>query len=141
MARDLGPHGGRCNLIRPAAISRQAENRKIGGLMLEAEQQYGFPSAGEFFVTKMMLAGNAAARMEAYHVSDLVAWLCTDAASHINGADFRVMAGEISLMSTPGPVRSVFREDRWSFDALNEPTVASYLHKHMHNRFLPQGPS
>jgi 3-oxoacyl-[acyl-carrier protein] reductase len=138
IARDLGPFGARCNMLRPCAISRQAEDTKIGGLILEAEQKYGFPSAGDLWVTKMMVAAEAAAKLESHHIADFATWLCTDEAAHLNGQNFRVMGGEISLMSDPIPLRSVFSTDRWDLKKLNDYTVASYLHKHLTNRFLPQ---
>ncbi len=48
----------------------------------------------------------------------LVVFLCTDGANNINGWDFIVGAGEISLVSLPAKERSVFSEELWTQDQL-----------------------
>jgi len=137
IAREVGPYNVRCNLIRPAAMTRMAADNKSDiskKLTYEAEQKYGFPSVGDIWATKKYSSPGAAPDMSADHIADFAAWLCTDEAAHINGEDFMVMAGEIALMSAPHVIRSSFREGRWDLASLN----ANYIHKDLKNRFLPQ---
>jgi len=131
IARDFGPHGVRANLIRPAAMSRQATNSRNQELIIEAEKTYGFKSSADYWLTEI-LGDN----LTPEHVSDFIAWLCTDEAAHINGCDFRVMGGEISLLAEPHPIRTVYRDERWTIDALNKPSVAGNLYGHLHNKYL-----
>ena len=53
-------------------------------------------------------------------VSPLVVFLCTDAAAHVNGRDFIVGGGEISLVSLPEKQRSVFTAGRWTQEELQK---------------------
>jgi NAD(P)-dependent dehydrogenase (short-subunit alcohol dehydrogenase family) len=135
IARDLGPFNVRCNAIRPGAASRHGKNTKNGELIVEAEEKYGFPLCGDIWVKEFRAQPG---HYDPRHIADFVAWLCTDAASHINGMDFQVMGGEIGLMTQPLPERLVYRRDGWDLANLNDPTVSRYLVGHLKNRFLPK---
>lgn len=50
----------------------------------------------------------------------LPAILCTDAATNINGWDFIVGGGEISLVSLPDKERTIYCEDHWTVDQLEK---------------------
>jgi hypothetical protein len=43
-----------------------------------------------------------------------MAFLATDAAANINGCDFMVAAGFVSLLNQPDVVRSIYKEGRWT---------------------------
>jgi hypothetical protein len=53
-------------------------------------------------------------------VAPLVVYLCTDAAANINGRDFIVGGGEISLVSLPDKERTIYCEDAWTVDQLEK---------------------
>jgi 3-oxoacyl-[acyl-carrier protein] reductase len=48
-----------------------------------------------------------------------VVWLCTDAASNVNGRTFHVRGDSIALLSEPGPERLIVQEGGWTLDALD----------------------
>ena len=50
----------------------------------------------------------------------MVVWLCTDAASGVNGRTFHVRGDTYALLSEPGPERVIVREGGWTLDALDE---------------------
>ena len=53
-------------------------------------------------------------------VAPLVVYLCTDAAAHINGRDFLVGGGEISLVSLPEREKTIYSEEMWTVERLTE---------------------
>jgi hypothetical protein len=48
------------------------------------------------------------------NVAPLVVWLATDAARNVNGQMFLAMAGMISLLNYPAPVRTSTSARRWT---------------------------
>ncbi len=53
------------------------------------------------------------------HVAPLVVWLCTDAASNVNGRTFVVGGDMIGIYPEPAPERVIVREGGWDLDALD----------------------
>ncbi len=97
IARDMGGYGVRSNAIRPRAATRLV----ISDEMKAAAQRGG-------------AAGMGLAGLEAFEkanpaegVAPFVVWLCTDAASNVNGRDFLVSGSTIGLYSLPELVKSV----------------------------------
>ena len=52
-------------------------------------------------------------------VAPLVVWLCTDAASNVNGQDFYVGGNEVGLYAELELERLLYREGGWDLDALD----------------------
>jgi hypothetical protein len=52
-------------------------------------------------------------------VATMVVWLCSDAASKVNGRTFYVGGDEIGLWSEPELTRSLSREGGWTLDTLD----------------------
>ncbi|MFN8027942.1 MAG: hypothetical protein U0W40_16735 [Acidimicrobiia bacterium] len=52
-------------------------------------------------------------------ISPLVVWLCTDAASHVNGRTFHVRGDDYGLLSEPAPEITVHQTGGWDLDALD----------------------
>lgn len=141
IARDLGPHGVRCNAIRPGAVSRMRADPKASEIAHEAEEVHGFPCAwNQFLVRDMISSLNEAPEtdLDPEHIANFVLWLCSDAAANVNGLTFRVAGGEIGLMTDPEISRSVFRAGGWDYKSLNQPQVRNYLLGGLVNRFRGQ---
>ena len=51
-------------------------------------------------------------------VAPIVVFLATDAAASINGCIFDSFGGEIALYNHPAPVKSIYKEGRWTLDEL-----------------------
>jgi len=135
VARDLGPYNVRCNMIRPAAVTKRVGAKKMSGLVHQAEVEFGFPSAAEFWTTKIDFPN-----LDPVFIADFSTWLCTDAASHINGRTFRVHGSEISLMSDPQAIRTIFANGRWDFDSLaSSATAGQRLHGELVNPYKGRG--
>jgi NAD(P)-dependent dehydrogenase (short-subunit alcohol dehydrogenase family) len=112
IARDMGGYGVRSNAIRPRAATRLV----ISDEMKAAAQRGGASGMG--------LAG-----LEAFEkanppegVAPFVVWLCTDAASNVNGRDFLVSGSTIGLYSLPEIVKSVNNTtgELWKLDDLDK---------------------
>jgi 3-oxoacyl-[acyl-carrier protein] reductase len=136
IARDLAPFGGRANLIRPAAITTMGMDKKIHELIRECEIGFGIKSTEHRWISRQQVP--TATDRTPDHIADFVVWLCTDAAAHINGKDFSVRGSEISLNAIPFALRTIYREGRWDFDALTNKSVATNLHGHLSNEFVPK---
>jgi 3-oxoacyl-[acyl-carrier protein] reductase len=138
IVRDLGPYGVRVNLIRPIAITRMSLNEKLTQLMDECEKGWGMKALEHFWVTRLFVDP---LDLSTHHCADFVVWLCTDAAAHVNGRDFRVLGSEIGLFAVPFPARSIYRDGRWDMDSLTHSVVAQNCHAHLQNEYLPKEPN
>jgi NAD(P)-dependent dehydrogenase (short-subunit alcohol dehydrogenase family) len=117
-ARELGRFGVRCNAIRPSAASYtalhsyQERTARWTDLMNITMRPRGAPPQ----------AANASFDPDARpprKVSPFVVWLCTDAASHINGRTFHVYGDYVSLFTEPSAERTIFTRGGWDLDGLD----------------------
>jgi hypothetical protein len=72
-------------------------------------------------------------------IAPLVVYLCTDAAANINGRDFIVGGGEVSLMSQPIQERTIYREGGWDLDSL-ERVFPGAIGRYVTNPKPPEAP-
>jgi 3-oxoacyl-[acyl-carrier protein] reductase len=112
IARDMGGYGVRSNAIRPRAATRLT----ISDEMKAAAQRGGAAGMGlqGLQMFEKMNPPDA--------IGPFVAWLCTDAASNVNGRDFLVAGNTIGLYSLPEIVKKIDnpREDKiWALDDLD----------------------
>jgi len=112
IARDMGGYGVRSNAIRPRAGTR---------LVISDEMRAAASRGGA--------AGMGMAGLEAFEkanppegVGPFVVWLCTDAASNVNGRDFLVSGSVIGLYSLPEIVKQVVNASGniWTLDELDK---------------------
>lgn len=117
LALELGPYGVTCNAIRPRAGTRMAG-------AVDMKKALDMARAGKLPLPEFMFEiEDMSEDSEVFapeQVSQLVVFLCTDAASHVNGRDFIVGGGEITLVSLPTKERSIFSETLWTQDKLQE---------------------
>jgi hypothetical protein len=52
-------------------------------------------------------------------ISPFVVWLCTDAASGVNGRSFYVSGGRVSLLTEPKSAKTINRDGAWTLDELD----------------------
>jgi len=108
-ARDLGRYGITVNCIAPAADTRMTLSEEVlAARKLRAEK--GLTGGGA------ALAGSASRDPE--DVAPIVVFLATDEAVNINGCTFGAAGGRISLHTDPVPIKSIFKEGRWTLDEL-----------------------
>ena len=117
-ARELGRFGVRCNAIRPSAASYTALNSyqeltaRWSQLMAVTMRPKGAAPA----------AANASFDPTARaprKVSPFVVWLCTDAASNVNGRTFHVYGDFVARYSEPEDERIIFSDGGWDLDMLD----------------------
>ena len=109
IAMDLGRYGCRANVIRPRAGTRMTLSDQLKEA-IERAKKSGEPAPDIGRIEKWAPEG----------VASFVTWLCTDAAKEVNGRDFVVSAEQVSLMTLPTPVASVFTDEVWTLDQLDE---------------------
>ena len=105
VAKDMGRYGVTANAIAPRAATRMVaavpqsayEVRARGGMasITEEESQY-----------------------DPDDVAPFAAFLASDYAANVNGHTFLVYGGEVSLMSQPRPISSIYHEGGWDLDEL-----------------------
>ena len=128
IARELGPYGVRCNLIRPRASGTESEEFIAAVERLRPRRE----ALGRFALGKQ---GDRSRRSGPEDAAVLAVWLCTDAAAKINGQDFFVMGDEVGLWSEPDLLRTVHNADAWTLDSLDEYATGTLVHG-LENRFL-----
>jgi NAD(P)-dependent dehydrogenase (short-subunit alcohol dehydrogenase family) len=113
VARELGRFGVRCNAIRPRALTQSVQNLNQTAFRsaLSLERALGQFSLGN--------RGDIPTEGGPEHVAPLVVWLCTDAATNVNGRTFYVCGDEVGLFSEPELVRSLVRAGGWDLDSLD----------------------
>ena len=112
VARDMGRYGVTCNAIRPAAATRMTVTPELQAAWEKrAKMGVGGPSAEAAGVPDLSAMAPEA-------VSPMVVFLCTDEAANINGRNFLVTGGNVSLYSEPENWRSIFKEGIWTVDEL-----------------------
>ena len=128
VARDMGRYGVTANSIAP-----RAQTRMIGAIPQTADDVRA--QAGVASIEGEEDLSSAAPE----DIAPFVAYLASDYAANVNGQTFLVYGGEVSLMSQPRPMRSVYNEGRWPLDAL-APLARDYLTRGISNPAPVQPP-
>ena len=125
VARELGRFGVRCNAIRPLALGTSTEEYAVHtakwGTLMALTMAPKAPTGAQ--APKGVQGAYQAATAESHppsKIAPMVVWLCTDAASNVNGRTFHVRGDSIALLSEPGPERLIVQEGGWTLDALDE---------------------
>ena len=119
LALDLGKYGVTANALRPRAATRLTLSPEMEAARIRRQQLAaagGAAAAEPASSTEQAVAGIAAMAPEL--IAPLVVYLCTDAASNINGRDFIVGGNEISLMSLPTRERTIYKEGGFDIETL-----------------------
>jgi NAD(P)-dependent dehydrogenase (short-subunit alcohol dehydrogenase family) len=113
IARDMGGYGVRSNAIRPRAGTRLV----ISDDMREAAQRGGAAGMQGFQALEAFGKANPPDA-----IGPFVAWLCTDAASNVNGRDFMVSGPLIGLYSLPEITKKATNQPGhiWTIDELDK---------------------
>lgn len=93
VARDMGRYGVTCNAIRPSAGTRLTLNEELK----KQWEATGMAGAAEYMES-----------LKSEDVAALVVWLASDAAANVNGRNFWVSSGKISLYSEPVEEKTLF---------------------------------
>jgi NAD(P)-dependent dehydrogenase (short-subunit alcohol dehydrogenase family) len=115
-AMEVGRFGIRANAIRPAAATYQATSiyhertHRWRTLMARTMRPRGIRTRDD--------AKDPNVRSPA-KISPFVVWLCTDAASHVNGRVFHVLGDHVGLYPEPDCERIISRPGGWDLDALD----------------------
>ena len=116
VAREFGRFGVRCNAIRPLAGGQSASDfaaRAAKWASLVALTM----SPRVYALQRQMLIQPGSLPTE--KIAPFVVWLCTDAASNVNGHTFEVHGDTISRVAEPALDRSVVRDGGWDLDSLD----------------------
>ncbi len=134
LALELGPYGVTTNAIRPRAGTRMAgavDMKKALDLAREGK----LPLPEFMFEIEDMMEGSDTFSPD--QVAPLVVFLCTEAAANINGRDFIVGGGEITLVSLPTKERSIFSDTQWTQEQLQD-LIPKTLGKGVKNPAAPR---
>jgi 3-oxoacyl-[acyl-carrier protein] reductase len=130
VARDLGQFNVRVNAIRPRANTRMAIPEVMETLRMQQEV-LGFPGLGNSWLS------SDDEEIKPEQPATLAVWLCTEAASNVNGQVFEANGRQIGLWPEEELSRVIHRPDRdWDLDTLDIPSTRNYLIGHLVNKFL-----
>ncbi len=115
-ALDLGRYGVTVNAIRPRAGTRLTLSPELREAMQRARaSRSGGGDGGETGAEEAVSQIDA---LPPEMVAPLVVYLCTDAASNVNGRDFVVGGDEVSLMTIPSKQATIYRDGGWDLASL-----------------------
>lgn len=118
VAREQGRFNIRCNLIRPRATAGQTGGGEWFQKKLQEDWHPLIVALGRYWIGERGLSGWDR-RTPPDSIAAFVAWLCTPAASNVNGRDFYVGGDEIAMLSQPEFVSTLFQEGGWTIEALD----------------------
>ena len=118
LALDLGKYGVTSNAIRPRAATRLTLSPEMEAARKRREEMA--KASDEAPASSAEDAISRIDQMKPELVAPLVVYLCTDAAANVNGRDFLVGGNEISLMSLPTREKTIYRENGWTLDSLDQ---------------------
>jgi len=127
-ARDLGRYGITVNSICPVAGTRMTITPETLRAR-EIRKQQGI-------VREERGVGNLE-ELSPDDIAPMVAFLASDAARDVNGQFFLVFGDQISLLSQPRPLHTIFKKGTWTIDEL-EATVPSTLEEGLVNPAPPK---
>ena len=126
VAKDLGRYGVTANSIAPRANTRMIgtiptarQMRDARGDREEAPQQTRINEADD--------------------VAPFVCYLASDAAENVNGQTFMVYGGNITLLSQPRRIRTIFKDGQWTLDEIGT-MVPENITQGLKNPSPPQPP-
>ena len=132
VARDLGEFGVRCNMLRPVARQTGMSGPAMTHTFQES-MRLGFPVNGPFY---MWPNGPAAPE----HVAAMALLLCLPATAHVSGQEFYINGVECGRFRGPELIRSQYRPDGWTIEALESPQALPYLLDGVTERYVSQDP-
>ena len=103
VARDMGRYGVTANSIAPRAQTRMIAT--IPDIARQGQEDQ-LPSEQE--------------TMDPDDIAPFVAYLASDMADNVNGQTFLVYGGNITLMSQPRRIRTIFKNGRWTLDEISK---------------------
>ncbi|MDP6455611.1 MAG: SDR family oxidoreductase [SAR202 cluster bacterium] len=106
VAKDLGRYGVTANSIAP-----RANTRMIATVPDTARQMRDARGDREEAAAPTQIN-------EADDVAPFVCYLASDAAENVNGQTFMVYGGNISLLSQPRRIRTIFKDGQWTLDEI-----------------------
>ncbi len=122
VARDLGRYGVTANCISPSADTRMTGTVSDESRAIRAQR--GIAQAGA--------TGPAVSSRNADDVAPFVVFLASDHASNVNGQVFVVAGGNVSLMSAPRAINTIYKDGRWTLEEL-APLARDWLTKDISN--------
>ncbi len=102
VARDMGRYGVTANSIAPRAQTRMIAT--IPDIARQGQEDQ-LPSEQE--------------TMDPDDIAPFVAYLASDMAANVNGQTFLVYGGNITLMSQPRRIRTIFKNGQWTLDEIS----------------------
>jgi NAD(P)-dependent dehydrogenase (short-subunit alcohol dehydrogenase family) len=135
VARDLGPFNIRCNAVRPVAASPRMETPEILEGLRHSVEDLGLPPLGIQWLPSVS-GGDTVSLPE--NVAAVVAWLCSDATSAVNGREYYIAGGHVALCQEPELVRARFNSKGWDFESLVSPQATNQLTFGLTNYFAKE---
>ena len=127
VARDMGRYGVTANSICPRASSRMTATVPD----VARQMRSGRSETAD--------APSPQGPTDPDDIAPFVCYLGSDMAAGVNGQTFLVYGGNITLLSLPRRVRTIFKNDQWTLDELKE-LVPQHITRGLPNPSPPQPP-
>ena len=127
VARDMGRYGVTANSICPRASSRMTATVPDVARQMRSGR------------SETPDAPSPQGPTDPDDIAPFVCYLGSDMAANVNGQTFLVYGGNITLLSLPRRVRTIFKNDQWTLDELKQ-LVPQHVTRGLPNPSPPQPP-
>jgi 3-oxoacyl-[acyl-carrier protein] reductase len=131
VARDLGPYGVRCNMIRPMSLNTGQGNEGVRESNRRSTE-YGYFTSGP----RYLILFPDSVKPDCQHVAAMAVFLCLPETAHISGQDFYIQGDTVGRFSEPQLIGAQFMPGGWTLDGLLRPDVMDNLIGDIRNRYL-----
>ena len=143
LARELGPYGVTCNVINPGGATRMGQTIPAQAAQIRAARgivrAQGGPQAAQAPAPRVAPESAEGTERDPNNNAPIIVWLCTDAASNVNGQRIGSAGWQVPLTDNRRVIRSISKFGRWSVEEL-ERLVPSALMQGIPNPAPPMEP-
>lgn len=129
IARELGEFGVRANAIRPIAGNSAMAIPEVYETISYSIEKLRIP-----YISNQWLSDGGVQGLPE-HVAALVAWLCSEQASAINGRELYINGGQLSFVQEPELIRTRCNPQGWTLDSLSDAGTSGALTYDQRDRY------
>jgi NAD(P)-dependent dehydrogenase (short-subunit alcohol dehydrogenase family) len=129
IARELGEHGVRANVLRPVAGGSAMAIPEVYATINYQIERLGIPYISNQWLSDGGVPG------EPEHVAAVAVWLLSESSRALNGRELYINGGQLSLVQEPELIRTRCNPKGWNLASLQDPQTVLALTYDQRDRY------